>query len=53
MNVVEAPLDEFCIRFDLPKTNAMTKRNIFSIIARLALGLLEPVHREKNGTIPV
>jgi len=38
-------LDEFCFRFDLPKTNAMTKRNILSIIARLydILGLLGPV----------
>jgi len=35
-------LDEFCFPFDLPKTNAMTKRNILSIIARLydILGLL-------------
>jgi len=38
-------LDEFSFRFDLLKTNAMTKRNILLIIARLydILGLLGPV----------
>jgi len=38
-------VDEFSFQFDLPKTNAMSKRNILSIIARLydILGLLGPV----------
>jgi len=43
-------MDEICFRFDLLKTNAMTKRNILSIIARLydILGLLGPVVMMQN-----